>query len=99
VDCGRPGDALRAYSGPLLPASEAPAIVEARGLLEEALRRSILTTGDPDLLAAWLEHPSGADDLAAARALVAVLSPGDPRRAPATATLAAIGRRLAIAPG
>jgi hypothetical protein len=94
LTAGRPRHALRAYRGSLLPASDAPEIVEARRLLEESLRRSILTTADPDLLSRWLEHPAGADDLAAARALVAVLPCGDPRRAAATATAAAIARRL-----
>jgi GAF domain len=94
VAAGRPGEALRAYRGPLLPASDAPGIIEARALLEESLRRSIVTTADPELLSGWLAHPSGADDLAAARALVAVLPCGDPRRAAATATAAAIARRL-----
>lgn len=94
VSAGRPREALSAYRGPLLPASDAPEIVETRALLEESLRRSILTTADPDLLSAWLAHPSGADDLAAARALIAVLPCGDPRRAAATATAAAIARRL-----
>ncbi|HUA71370.1 MAG TPA: hypothetical protein VMA96_09820, partial [Solirubrobacteraceae bacterium] len=93
VAAGKPGEALRAYRGPLLPASEAPEIIEARALLEESLRRSILTTADPDLLSAWLAHPSGSDDLAAARALVAVLPCGDPRRAAATAISASIVRR------
>jgi hypothetical protein len=94
VVAGRPEAALRAYRGPLLPASDAPAIVEARMLLEESLRRSVLTTADPELLSLWLEHASGSDDLAAARTLVAVLPAGDPRRAAATATVGAIGRRL-----
>jgi GAF domain len=89
---GKPREALAAYSGPLLPTSEAPAIAEARGLLEESLRRSVLTTADPDLLARWLAHPAGASDLAASRALVAVLPPGDPRRAAATATAAHLAR-------
>ena len=94
VRAGQPREALRIYRGPLLPASDAPEIVETRALLEESLRRSILTTADPDLLSTWLAHPSGVDDLAAARALVAVLPCGDPRRAAATATAAAIARRL-----
>jgi hypothetical protein len=94
VAAGRPREALCAYRGPLLPASDAPEIVEARALLEESLRRSILTTADAELLSAWLAHPSGADDRAAARALVAVLPCGDPRRAAATANAAAIARRL-----
>jgi hypothetical protein len=98
ISAGKPSEALRTYRGPLLPSSDAPEIVETRALLEESLRRSILTTADPDLLSAWLAHPSGADDLAAARALVAVLPCGDPRRAAATATAAAIARRLSRNP-
>lgn len=95
VAAGRPSEALRAYRGPLLPASDAPAIVEERGLLEESLRRAILTSADPKLLMRWLAHPSGATDLAASRALVAVLPCGDPRRAAATALSAALARRVA----
>jgi hypothetical protein len=94
VAAGKSSEALRAYRGPLLPASDAPEIAEARAVLEESLRRSILTTADAELLSRWLAHPSGADDLAAARALVAVLPCGDPRRAAATATAAAIARRM-----
>jgi hypothetical protein len=94
VAAGKPRQALAAYRGALLPASDAPMIAEARVLLEESLRRSILTTADPELLSRWLAHPSGADDLPAARALVAVLPCGDPRRAAATATAASIARRL-----
>lgn len=93
---GRPADALRAYRAPLLPNSEAPEIEEARNLLGESLRRSILTTADPDLLSRWLAHSAGADDLAAARTLVNVLPAGDPRRAAATATVTAVSRRLAL---
>jgi hypothetical protein len=97
VAAGHPDQALGAYLGPLLPASDAPAIVEARGLLDESLRRSILTTADPDLLSRWLLHPCGTDDLAAARTLVAVLPVGDPRRAAASASAAAVGRRMSLA--
>ena len=100
VAAGQPDEALRAYLGPLLPASDAPAIVDARRLLDESLRRSILTTADPELLSRWLVHPCGADDLAAARTLVAVLPVGDPRRAAASASAAAVGRRMSpAAPG
>lgn len=95
---GRPREALRTYHGPLLPASDAPEIVEARRMLEESLRRSILTMADPEVLSQWLACPAGADDLAAARTLVAVLPCGDPRRAAATAMAAAVARRLS-APG
>jgi transcriptional regulator of acetoin/glycerol metabolism len=95
IAAGQPARALNGYRAPLLPASDAPVIVQERGLLEESLRRSLLTTGDPALLSRWLAHPSGRLDLAAARTLVAVLPPGDPRRAAATATASAIARQLA----
>jgi hypothetical protein len=95
VSEGRVGEALEAYRGPLLPASDAPAIREARVLLDESLRRCVLTSCDPELLRRWLAHQSGADDLAAARALVAVLPAGDPRRAAATATAALLAQRMA----
>jgi hypothetical protein len=97
VAAGHPSRALRAYLGPLLPASDAPAIVAARGLLDESLRRSILRTADPELLSRWLGHPCGADDLAAARMLVAVLPGGDPRRAAASASAEVVGRRMSLA--
>jgi GAF domain len=99
VAAGRPREALRIYRGPLLPASDAPEIVATRGLIEESLRRAILTTADPELIARWLAHPAGADDLAAARTLVAVLPCGDPRRAAATATAASIAQRMSPAIG
>jgi GAF domain len=99
ISNGRPAAALKAYVGPLLPASDAPEIRDTRGLIEESLRRSILTTADGELLARWLAHPSGADDHAAARALVAVLPVGDPRRAAATAASALLTRRMAQARG
>lgn len=94
ISAGRPREALRAYKGSLLPESDAPAIVDARRLLEDSLRRSILTTADPELLSRWLAHPAGANDASAARTLIAVLPCGDPRRAAATATAAAIARRM-----
>jgi hypothetical protein len=56
-----------------------------------------LTTADGELLGRWLAHPCGADDLPAARALVAALPVGDPRRAAATATAALLARRMARA--
>lgn len=90
VTAGGPGAALSAYRGRLVPASDAPEIRETRGLLEESLQRSILTSGDPQLLARWLTHPSGGQDLAAARWPVAVLTISNAHRAAATATAALI---------
>ncbi len=94
VSEGRPGEALDSFPGPLLPASDAPAVREARDLLDESLRRTVLSSADSELLTRWLAHPAGADDLPAARALVASLPVGDSRRAAATAKAAVLARRL-----
>lgn len=93
IAAGRIVEALRRYRGPMLPSSESPDICEARGLLEESLRRSILSSGDPGLLERWLRHPAGREDLLAARTLVSVLAPSDPRRAAATARSALVASR------
>jgi tetratricopeptide (TPR) repeat protein len=44
-------EALALYRGPLLPASDAEAVVEARHLLEASLRQAVLASGDAQLLA------------------------------------------------
>ena len=43
---GRVGEAVAAYPGPLLPDSEAPAIVDYRSMLEQQLRAEVLASGD-----------------------------------------------------
>lgn len=84
---GRLRAAVERFGGPLLPASEAPAIVEHRWYLERALRQAVLDAGDPDLLFALggrLPHEVVLHERACA-----LLSPGDPRHALAEARLAA----------
>lgn len=60
---GRVRDALTAYAGPLLPASEAPVVVELRETLESSLRRAVLRSGEADLMALWTKSRWGAADL------------------------------------
>ncbi|MFC6663332.1 hypothetical protein [Deinococcus multiflagellatus] len=50
LQAGRVPEALRRYTGPLLPASDAPGIVEYRELLHESLRQAVLGWRDPTLL-------------------------------------------------
>lgn len=64
--------ALGAYTGPLLPASRAPAVARLRGRLTDALRTALIARGDPDLLADWAHAPWGEEDLEIWRALAAV---------------------------
>jgi hypothetical protein len=78
---GRVPAALARCTGPLLPRSEAP---EIRALSEEltaGLRRAVLGSGDSGLLHALAGHPLGEDDLEVHDRLLALLPPGDPRRA------------------
>ncbi|MFG1668313.1 GAF domain-containing protein [Streptomyces sp. Y7] len=64
--------AAAAYAGPLLPGSQAPAVVRLRRLLADGLRAALISRRDPDLLADWAHAPWGEDDLDVWRALVMV---------------------------
>lgn len=60
---GRVRDALQAYRGPLLPGSEAPAVVYLRDVLEGQVRGAVLASGEPDLMVGWTRSRWGASDL------------------------------------
>ncbi|WP_447035445.1 GAF domain-containing protein [Streptomyces sp. DSM 118878] len=86
--------AAAAYAGPLLPQSQAPALVRLRRRLAEQLRAALVDRNDPDLLADWVRTPWGEDDLDVWRAL-AVLRPTPPvlsRLSALDAELASAGR-------
>jgi hypothetical protein len=88
---GRVGEAVAAYSGPLLPDSEAPAIVDYRSMLEEQLRAEVLASADAKVLRRWVSAAWGANDAAAWRALAGQLPGGSPQRAAADARARALG--------
>ncbi|MEU6507591.1 GAF domain-containing protein [Streptomyces sp. NPDC046942] len=85
--------AAEAYTGPLLPGSQAPAIVRLRERLADGLRTALIAHRDPDLLADWVHAPWGEDDVVVWRALAAVRP-----TAPVRARLAALESEL-TAPG
>jgi hypothetical protein len=72
LETGAVTAALTAYSGPLLPGSQAPAVVRLRRRLADGLRAALISRRDPDLLADWAHAPWGEDDLDVWRALAAV---------------------------
>ena len=74
---------LAAYAGPLLPRSEAPAVVAERHWIDVHVRTAVLDSGDPDLIEDWLGR-FGAEDLDAWARLARLLPPGA-RRADALA--------------
>ncbi|MER6671538.1 GAF domain-containing protein [Streptomyces sp. NPDC000983] len=69
---GAVSSAAAAYTGPLLPGSQAPAVVRVRRRLADGLRSALIARRDPDLLADWAHAAWGEDDLDVWRALAAV---------------------------
>ncbi|MFE2585570.1 GAF domain-containing protein [Streptomyces sp. NPDC059378] len=72
LETGAVTAAAAAYTGPLLPASVAPAVVRLRRRLADGLRAALIARRDPDLLADWAHAPWGEEDLDVWRALAAV---------------------------
>jgi GAF domain len=87
-------EAAEAYPGPLLPGSEAPAIVDAREQLEAWMRQAVMTSGDTEALWAWVNSPSGRDDLAAWKRLLSHLGFHDPRRSLCASRVGELRRSL-----
>ena len=88
---GKVQAALELYRGPLLPESEAPAVVELREHLEESLRQAVLASGDPDAMID-LANQQG-DDLELWEETRRHLPPNDPRRPLANARIRRIRKR------
>lgn len=86
--------AAAAYTGPLLPASRAPAVIRVRRRLADGLRAALIAHRDPDLLADWAHAPWGEDDLEVWRALATVRPTAAVR-----ARLTALESELAADPG
>ncbi|GAA3814305.1 GAF domain-containing protein [Streptomyces phyllanthi] len=72
LETGAVTSAAAAYGGPLLPGSQAPAVVRLRHRLADGLRTALIARRDPDLLAEWAHAPWGEDDLDVWRALAAI---------------------------
>ncbi|MFG2517551.1 GAF domain-containing protein [Streptomyces sp. NPDC048527] len=64
--------AAAAFGGPLLPGSQAPAVVRIRRRLTDEMRAALIARGDPDLLADWAHAPWGEEDLDVWLALASV---------------------------
>jgi hypothetical protein len=72
--------AAELYAGPLLPQSDAPGVERERDALEGWIRHAVMTSDDRDALWAWVQTPSGQDDPAAWKQVLAALDFRDPRR-------------------
>jgi hypothetical protein len=92
LEHGRVAEALDAYTGPLLPSSDAPGVIRLRRLAEGQLRAAVLASADRILMRTWLHAPYGADDLQMWERYAGLLPPGSPIRPLADARI----RQLAI---
>jgi len=98
LEHGRVADALTAYTGPLLPSSDAPGVARLRRLIDSRLRAAVLTGGDPGLLQTWLSEPWGADDLEMWEAYAATLPAGSPTRPLATKRISQLAVEYGLRP-
>jgi hypothetical protein len=86
--------AAEEYPGPLLPGSEAPAIVDAREQLDAWVRQAVMTANDPEAVWSWVNSASGRDDLGAWKRLLAGIEFRDPRRSLGAARIGELRRSL-----
>jgi hypothetical protein len=65
-------------------------VVRERDALDSWLRQAVMTADDDDALWAWVQSPSGRDDLAAWKRVLTHLGFRDPRRSLAAARIASL---------
>ena len=78
LEQGRVRQALNLYRGPLLPASEAPAVVELREHIDESLRQAVLASGDHEAMLE-LANRTDSQDLELLEAAASHMPPNDPQ--------------------
>lgn len=93
VDRGARRAAVRADTGPALPASTAPGVVALRAEVATTVRDAVLTDGSLETLQAFAESAAGRDDAGVLLELLRRLPPGSPRRTHLVAHLEALDDR------
>lgn len=86
--------ALQIYKGPLMPFSEAPAIIQLREEISAALREAVLNDASPEVLLQYAQLPEAADDAAVWKECLKVLPARSPKRAAVVARLEKIEAEL-----
>lgn len=79
--------ALEIYRGAILPASEAPGIVDLRSRLSTLLREAVLTDGSAESLLKYAALPEARDDVGVRAAALKLLPARSPKRAAVVADL------------
>ncbi len=86
--------AVAAYRGPVLPESEAPAVVRLRDDLHRQVRSAVLAGSDVDALLSFADTEHGRDDLEVWQRVLACLPASSPRSAEVAARVAALDAEL-----
>jgi hypothetical protein len=97
LERGLVAEALAAYTGPLLPSSDAPGVARLRGLIDSRLRAAVLDRADPTLLQTWVNSPWGTDDLQMWEAYATALPPRSPALPLTTKRIAALASEYGLA--
>jgi hypothetical protein len=89
---GSAGAAMRGYTGPLLPGSQAPGIARLRQRLDERLRDAVVRSADHDVLERWASSAAGTHDRTVWDLVVAGLPAGTDRHRRAAEHAASLQR-------
>jgi len=81
LEAGRLRQAVARYRGPILPDSQAPAVIEAREDLHQRVRSHLLVGDDPDALLGFADTAHGHDDYEVWRRIAHLLPVSSPRYA------------------
>lgn len=95
LDRGDTAGALRLYTGPVLPGSDAPGVQDIRDELRTRVQAALLRGGDEHLLARWTSSIHGREDLTAWAAYLSTLDPASPQFTQVKAKLDRLDRQLA----
>ena len=86
--------AVAAYAGPVLPASESPAVTLLRDDLHPAVRSTVLASSDADAIMSFADTRHGRDDYGVWAHALRVLPRQSPRHPQVAADLALLDREL-----
>lgn len=86
--------AVAAYRGPVLPHSEAPAVIALRESVHGALRSALISGTDADALLSFADTPHGRDDLELWQRALDILPVSSPRYVQVAAHVEALDRDL-----
>lgn len=81
LERGRQDEALAAYGGALLPASDAPGVQRLRDRIGGAVREAVLSDGSVEAVLAYLDLPEAEHDRDAWQCALRLLPAASPRRA------------------